>query len=231
LVGQPSAVTAWSLCVSCCVAPRARALPRKEAGRGRCVLALWQLTSCVRCVSRPLFCPPSPQPVRAWAVECRRALPWRGAHRPPPTLLGRQRASRHLNVSPPRYLLGARTVLSPEPATVATPLFPLPPGCGPRSGPHAVLVPVSLRQQPCTVPAYLPVREIVVVEPPRSPILGCRSATPLLAFFPLFMVGFARLLGSSSSCSKRSALCFSSLCARWLELWCSRSFCGTAVSV
>jgi hypothetical protein len=50
------------LCVLRRAAPRARALPREEAGRGRRVLALWPLTSCVSC-----FSPTALPPLSAWA--------------------------------------------------------------------------------------------------------------------------------------------------------------------
>jgi hypothetical protein len=43
------------LCASRWAAPRARALPREEAGRGCCVLALWPLTSCVSGFRPPSF--------------------------------------------------------------------------------------------------------------------------------------------------------------------------------
>jgi hypothetical protein len=82
LVGQPSAVTAWSLCASRCVASRARARPRLEADRGCRAVLLWQLTSCEGCVSRRCWGGPAPcRPCLAVASSLGRWLPrprWHG---------------------------------------------------------------------------------------------------------------------------------------------------------
>jgi hypothetical protein len=78
-----------ALVVLCRAAPRARVLPcgsrsgpsRPASGPLGCALATVLLPLTLRSE-----CPPSPQTVRAWAVACRRTLPWLRAHRPPSRL-------------------------------------------------------------------------------------------------------------------------------------------------
>jgi hypothetical protein len=174
-----------ALVVPCWAAPHARVLPRGSRPTGGpvcCALAAALLPLTLRSE-----CPPSPQTVQAWAIACRRTLPWLKAHRPPSRLAWPVSELRVALMFPHRVTYSEpRSVLPPERPPWRLPCSPCRPAVDRCRSHLAVLAPVPLRQQHCSDLTYLPVLEIDAVEPPRPPILECRSGDSITRHFPPF---------------------------------------------